>query len=110
MSDFDIGNVYSKLDPASKKRTYYLAVDKLKLVTRMDEKFATFSTKKNDHAHENGLSVKKLCRLWNIGVKDLDEYMSQFFMPDEDALMRARRDKFAAEEERELGLGNELDD
>jgi len=99
MSEFDIGNVYSKVDSSSKRKTYYVAVDKLTLITRSEGKFGKFTTRKSEHSLENGLSVKKLCKMWQIKVKDLDDFMSQFFMPDEDALMRARRDKFTAIDE-----------
>lgn len=110
MSEFDIGNVYSKIDPSSKRKTYYVAVDKLTLITRSDGKFGSFTTRKSAHALESGLSVRKLCKAWQIKVKELDDYMSVFFMPDEDALMRAARDKTAtADEKKDLELEGSTD-
>jgi len=93
MSGFEVGNVYSR-QIAEKKRTYYMAINKETLITYMNGHFGRFTTKKRGHISENGLSVNDLCEHWKIKLKDFDEQMWKYFHPDEDAKMRARKEKY----------------
>jgi len=93
---FNIGNVYSTITTDTK--TYYVAISNTTLVTYKNETFGQYTMKKQNHAQE-GISVGKLCKKWNISIKQLDDYMSRHFCPDDEALDRARRDKFANEEQ-----------
>jgi len=104
LASFDIGNVYS--DVTLNTKTYYVAVTCSTLVTYKNESFIQYTTKRRGHSLEN-LSVRNLCKKWNISVQDLDHHMYKYFGPDEDAIDRARRDKFAkAEEQQALELNN----
>jgi hypothetical protein len=97
MSDFEKGTVYSRRNNSSK--TYYLAINHHTLVTYNDGSFGKYTMKKHDHSgmptviSESNVSVLELCEFWNIRIKKLDEYMLSHFQPDEDAKLRARKDR-----------------
>lgn len=92
MSGFEVGNVYSR--KIREKKTYYMAINKETLITYMGGRFGKFTTKKKGHVSENGLSVSELCDHWSIRLSELDKHMLDFFHPDEDAKMRARKEKY----------------
>lgn len=72
----------------------------------ISQTFGYFTTRRHNHSLEN-ISVGKLCEKWNLPIKNLDQYMSKHFGPDDDAMDRARRDKFAkAEEQAALEINN----
>lgn len=99
---FNIGNIYSAT--TSNTKTYYVAISNSTLVTYKNKKFGQFTMKKQNHTQET-ISVKALCQKWKVSVGELDSYMSKHFAPDDEAMDRARRDKFAkkdAEEEDNL--------
>lgn len=91
MIEFDIGNIYSHKHYETKKKTFYVAVRKLTLVTCKNGKFNQYTTSKNKHHLEAGLSVKDLCKLWKVELKNLDNFMSGFFTPDDKAMVDARK-------------------
>lgn len=95
---FNIGNVYSTTGTVSSNKTYYVAISNSTLVTFKNNTFGQYTTKKQNHTQEP-ISVRKLCDKWRITTKQLDQYMSKHFCPDDEALDRARRDKYAREEE-----------
>lgn len=92
MSGFEVGNVYSR--QTKEKKTYYMAINKETLITYMNGRFGRFTTKKRGHISENGLSVSELCEHWKIKLNEFDKHMCDFFHPDEDAKMRARKEKY----------------
>jgi len=92
MSGFETGNVYSK-KKLSRKKTYYMAINKRTLITYSDGRFGKYTTKKFGHSNENCMSVAELCNHWNIKLDDFDMHMSHYFQPDEEAKMRARKEK-----------------
>lgn len=95
---FNIGNVYSST--VNNAKTLYVAVSDTTLVTFKNKKFGEFTVKKRNYIQET-ISVRALCKTWKVSVSDLDKYMSNYFSPDEEAVERARRDKFARKEEQE---------
>jgi hypothetical protein len=92
MSGFEVGNVYSR--QIKENKTYYMAINKETLITYMSGRFGKFTTKKRGHISENGLSVSELCEHWKIKLNEFDKHMWVFFHPDEDAKMRARKEKY----------------
>lgn len=97
MATFDIGNVYSEV--TNNTKTYYIAVTCSTLVTYKSQGFKYFTT--GTPARLEHISVQKLCEKWSLPIKQLDQYMSKHFSPDDDAMDRARRDKFMKQEEQE---------
>ncbi len=91
LTNFDIGNIYSAKTSANK--TYYIAIRKQTLVTYRNGKFGKYTSKKRRHILENSISVGKLCDLWEIKTTEFDDYMSNYFSPDDEARARARKDK-----------------
>lgn len=91
MSHFDIGNVYST--KTGDNKTYYIAIQNETLVTYKNGRFGQYTVRKQKHILENSISVARLCRLWHIKINELDNFMSNHFSPDEDAILRARREK-----------------
>src|SRR5271156_5284714 len=98
MSEFEIGNLYSKRE--KEKKTYYIAISHRTLVTWKNGKFGQYTTKKNGYISENNISVGELCEFWNIKLRAFDDYMVTHFQPDEAARSRAHKEK----QERELEL------
>jgi hypothetical protein len=92
MSGFEVGNVYSR--QINKKRTYYMAINKETLVTYMNGRLGKFTTRKRGHVSESGLSVSELCEHWSIRLGEFDKQMWRYFHPDENAKMRARKEKY----------------
>jgi hypothetical protein len=92
MSNFDIGNVYSVTETNDDK-IYYIAIKKQTLITYRNGRFGQYTIKKKKHILENSISVARLCKLWKIKTAELDNYMSDHFSPDEEALARARKEK-----------------
>jgi hypothetical protein len=103
---FNIGNVYSTT--MSSNKTYYVAISCATLVTYKNNTFGQYTMKKQNHAQEP-ISVRKLCDKWKITIKELDQYMSKHFCPDDEALDRARRDKYVREEEQVALESNIID-
>lgn len=99
MSDFEIGTIYSRRDNSVK--TYYLAINHHTLVTNNNGRFGKYTMKKHGHISESNVSVLELCEFWNIKLKTLDDYMLAHFQPDENAKLRARKER---EEQEELEL------
>ena len=93
---FNVGNVYSTT--INDIKTYYVAISNTTLVTYKNNSFGEYTMRKQNHAQE-AISVRKLCKQWKITTGILDQYMSEHFCPDDEALDRARRDKYAREEE-----------
>jgi hypothetical protein len=91
--NFDIGNIYSITDKETLKKIYYLAIRKQTLVTYKNGRFGKFTCNKKRHVHENSISVAKLCEAWNVRLSEFDDYMSNHFSPDGQALSRARKEK-----------------
>jgi hypothetical protein len=89
--EFEIGNVYSRRNKAEK--VFYLAIRHRTLVTYLDGKFGQFTTKKGGYISESNISVAELCEFWDVKPKKLDLYMSNHFQPDEEAKLRARRER-----------------
>lgn len=93
---FEVGNVYVKTMEdlrAKDKKVYFMAINKKTLVTYRDGHFGKFTTKKQGHS-SIGISVSELCNKWRIQLEELDDYMLTYFQPDEDARIRARRQKY----------------
>ncbi len=88
---FEVGNVYAK--DTSNSIVYYMAVNKKTLVTYMNGRFGRYTTKKEGHS-SIGISVGDLCQKWQIRMDDLDDYMVRYFQPDEEAKLRARKEKY----------------
>lgn len=103
---FNIGNVYSTT--VSDNKTYYVAISCSTLVTYKNSTFGQYTMKKQNHSQEP-ISVRKLCDKWRITIKQLDQYMSKHFCPDDEALDRARRDKYVREEEQTALESNIID-
>lgn len=91
MSDFDIGNVYSAERPNGRK--YFVAVNHKKLVSCNNGSFGIYSTRKSGFKLEANISVAELCDHWQIKLSKFDRYMSEHFMPDEEAMDRIYREK-----------------
>jgi len=89
---FEVGNVYSK--QTSSKKTYYMAINKKTLITYINGRFGRFTTRKEGHATESSLSVAELCDCWDIDLDDFNIKMWEYFHPDDDAMMRARKEKY----------------
>jgi ABC-type anion transport system duplicated permease subunit len=103
---FNIGNVYSTT-ASNNTKTYYVAISCATLVTYKNKTFGQYTVKKHNHAQEP-ISVRKLCDTWSITIKELDQYMSKHFCPDDEALDRARRDKYVREEEEQAALESNI--
>jgi hypothetical protein len=103
---FNVGNVYSTT--VSETKTYYVAISNTTLVTYKNNSFGKYTMKKQNHSQE-AISVRKLCKQWKITTEVLDQYMSEHFCPDDEALDRARRDKYVREEEAETANQNITD-
>jgi len=93
MSTFEVGLVYSSPSSRKKDKIYYLAIHNKTLVTYRNGRFGRYSTKKHNHALEHNISVQDLCKHWEIKITDLDQYMRNYFSPDEEAKERARKSK-----------------
>jgi len=91
MTQFDIGNVYSLVSSKSKTKIYYIAINKLILITYTQNKFSKFTTKRTKHHELEGISVDDLCFYWDIDISELDTFMVQHFTPDERAKRDARK-------------------
>ena len=98
MSEFEIGNLYSKKEKNNK--SYYIAISHRTLVTWKNGKFGQYTSKKDGFISESNISVAELCEYWNIKLKEFDNYMTNHFQPDEEAKQRAHKEK----QERELEL------
>ena len=70
-----------------------MAINKKTLVTYMNGRFGKFTTKKTGHS-SIGISVAELCAKWQVKLEDFDDYMLDYFQPDEAAKMRARKEKY----------------
>ena len=92
MSGFEVGNVYSRL--SNEMKTYYMAINKKTLITYINGRIGRFTTKKKGHISENAISVAELCNHWSIELDDFDTFMIKYFHPDDDAKMRARKEKY----------------
>ena len=91
VTEFDIGNVYSKKGEDEDEKTYYIAVSKLTLVTCCDKKFGEFTTKRTKEHEYESVSVDDLCFMWEIEASNLDDFMIKYFAPDEQAKRDARK-------------------
>lgn len=91
MSNFEIGNIYSRRDKF--KKIYYMAIGHKTLVTFKDGKFGQFTVKKEGMIKEDDISVSEICEYWEITTEILDTYMYNHFQPDETAKLRARKEK-----------------
>ena len=100
--EFEIGNIYSRRNKAEK--VFYLAIRHRTLVTYLDGKFGQFTTKKGGYISESNISVAELCEFWGVKTKELDLYMSNHFQPDEEAKLRARRERENLEQFQILSL------
>ena len=79
MAEFDVGNVYSV--SANNNKAFYIAIKKQTLAIVKDGKFCQYTTRKKNHVLEN-LSVKDLCKHWNIDIKEFDKHLHRHFAPD----------------------------
>lgn len=89
MSQFDIGNVYSST--RSEAKIFYIAINKLVLITYSQNKFTRFTTKRTEYHELEGISVDDLCFYWDIDISVLDAFMVQHFSPDDRAKRDARK-------------------
>lgn len=85
-SSYDIGNVYEKVG------TYYIAIDKNKLITYKKGKWVEVKTEV-PAASVNELSIGELCDIWGVQLDRFDKIAQKYFGPDEDAKTQARKRK-----------------
>lgn len=91
MSEFDIGNVYSRNRQGEKK--YFVAIRHKTLVSCNDGSFGTYTTSKSGYTLEANMPVADLCHHWQIDLSTFDEFMAEHFAPDEEAMDRIYREK-----------------
>ena len=74
-------------------RKYFVAVNHKKLVSINNGTLGVYSTAKQGYKLEANISVAELCQHWQIKLSKFDQYMSEHFTPDEEAMDRIYREK-----------------
>lgn len=90
MGLFEIGGIYTKREKFAK--TYFIAISHKTLVTYKNGKFGKYTDKKMSYVSETDLSVGELCEFWNIDSKKMDDYMYEYFQPDDEAKERVNKE------------------
>ena len=72
-ASYDIGNVYEKIG------TYYIAVDRNKLITFKKGKFVEVKTTEVHASGVNELSVGDLCEIWGCQLDRFDRVVKKYF-------------------------------
>lgn len=84
-ASYNIGNVYEKVG------TYYIAVDRNKLITFKKGKFVEVKTTEIHASEIDELSVGDLCEIWGCQLDRFDKVFKKYFQPDAEARAQARK-------------------